>query len=257
MRVIFAACILLSACATPHPSTPSGQVLHYLRTNSDGSEGERVVVHVASPTRVEVFKGRERCTNAAYVTAQLDGAGQARHLVGGRLTRALTQEPFAWLDDEGGRLVARLGARDAQPVFDIAVAERWVLFDFDFADVIAARPRAIARGEPLGFDFPLLFNHGEGFVLENLGRVDLVPDGEERHEGVAARRYRVTGAAFGAEQGTVWFRSSDGQLLEASLPRPNHSEYRDFRLTLEKEERGLAAWQAVLADHWRGCPAAG
>jgi hypothetical protein len=252
-RAAFVAALLLQGCATPS-ARPAEPVLHYLRTNSDGSEPERVVVHVVSPTRIEVFKAKSRCTTAAYVTAQLDASGQARHLVGGRLTRALTQERFAWLDEEGGRLIARLGAPDAPPQFEIAAAGRWVLFDFDFADLAASRPREIRSGEPLAFDLPLLFDRGEGFVLENLGRLTLAPAGSEDHAGEPARRYRAHGPALGSGEGTLWFRAADGRLLEARLPIPNHGEYRDFRLRLVGEGDGAAAWRAVLAEHWRDCP---
>ena len=251
-RAILVAFLLSSCTAAP---TGGGAVLHYLRTNSDGSEPERVVVHVASPTRLEVFKARSRCTNAAYVTAELDAAGQARHLVGGRLTRGLEQESFAWLDDEGGRLLVRTGSPSAEPQFDLAVADRWVLFDFDLTDMAASPPAEVRRGEALAFDLPLLFDRGAGFALENLGGLRLEPAGSEGMSGEPALRYRAHGPALGDGEGALWFRQADGRLLEARMPIPNHGEYRDFRLRLVTEESGAAAWRAVLADHWAGCPA--
>ncbi len=255
IRAVLLVPLLLAACTTV-PAEPPEPVLHYVRSNSDGSEPERIVVHAASPTAIEVFKAKSRCTNAAYVTAELDASGQARRLVGGNVTRELTQQRFAWLNDENGQLVARLGAPDAPPQFTVPVASRWVMYDFDFADLIAARPAEIRRGEPLAFDLPLIFDHGQGFVLENLGRLTLEPAGREAHSGVDARRYRARGPALGEAEGTLWFRARDGLLLEARMPIPNHSEYRDFRLRLVGEERGPKAWRAVLAEQWRGCPAA-
>ena len=247
VRAVLVASLLLSAC-TAEPAEP---VLHYLRTNSDGSEPERVVVHVVSPTQIEVFKAKSRCTNAAYVTAELDWSGQARHLVGGRLTRELTQEPLAWLDDEGGVLVARLGERGAEPQFRVPVGPRWVQYDFDFSDLIAARPEAVREGRRLSFDLPLIFASDDGFEFRNLGNLALDYVGREGD----VQSYRAVGPALGGQTGEFRFRAADGLLLEARMPIPNHAEYRDFRLRLTKEESGADAWRAVLADHWRGCAA--
>jgi len=240
----------LTACVSVAPQ-PGGAVLHYLRTNGDGTEPERIVVHVASPTRVEVFKAKSRCTNAAFVTAELDAAGQARRLVGGRLTRQLTQEPLAWLDDEGGTLVARLGERGVEPTAHVQVADRWILFDFDFADLAAGRRETMRDGRAMSFDLPLVLAGDRGFEFRNLGVLELLPAGRNSEHVL----YRARGTALGGSEGGFMFRAADGLLLEARLPIPNHAEYRDFRLRLVDEQHGAQAWRAVLADHWAGCPA--
>lgn len=244
--------LLLFSAATP--------VLHYQRTNIDGSEPETVVVHARAPGEVEVFKAKSRCTNAAYVTARVSPAnGQVSALVGGRLGRDLGQQPFAYLEREAdGHLRARLGSRTAPPVFDIEVGERWVLYDFDFADLIAHPPAEIRRGKDLQFDLPLLLTGDEGRPsMTNRGRLLLSYLGPARHLGRAALRYRAHGAPLGSGEGWLWFDRRDGRLLEARLPLANHSEYRDFRLILTRREKGAAAWREVRSDHWRNCPAPG
>lgn len=230
-------------------------VRHYVRTNSDGSEAERVVVYAPEPGRVDVFKGRDRCTDAAYVTGRLDPlTGQAEELVGGRLTRELTQRPVAWLSrDADGRLAARLGSADAEPVFSVAVGERWVLYDFDFSDLIAHPPAEILRRESFGFELPLLLT-GDPPSFANRGEMRLTYLRDERHLGVEALRYRASGPALDGGGGVLWFDARDGRLLEARLPLANHAEYRDFQLTLTKADDGEAAWRGALAEHWADCP---
>lgn len=231
-------------------------VLHYLRTNSDGTEAERVIVYAGGPDDVRVFKGRDRCTNAAFVTAKLDPrTGQALSLTGGRLTRELTQQPFAYLTNPEGNLVARLGSRDAAPVFDIAVGRSWFLYDFDFSNWIAHPPAAIREGKDHATDMVLLLTGPGEPTLTNRGRFELTyggsgtaPDGEFLY-------YSASGAALDGQRGEMWFGAEDGRLIAARLPLANHAEYRDFAYRLIEREAGEDAWRAVLADHWAGCPA--
>lgn len=230
-------------------------VHHYRRTNGDGSEAEDIYVFVEAPDRVAVMKEKSRCTNAAYVTATLDRAtGQATALVGGRLTRDLTQQPFAWLttNGDGTKLAARIGSADAPPRFEIAARPPWHVYDFDFADMAARPPRAVGALADFSFDLPLILSRDDGFDFSNRGRLHLNGAVRVRHFGQPAIRYRASGAA-GA--GAIWFDARSGVLVEARLPLANHSEYRDFRLRLIRTRYGETAWKAALADHWRGCAA--
>jgi len=231
-------------------------VHHYHRTNGDGSEAEDIHVFVEAPDRIAVMKEKSRCTNAAYVTATLDPAtGQATRLIGGRLTRALTQQPFAWLTANGDstKLAARIGSADAPASFEIAAKPPWRVYDFDFADIAAHPPKEIGALADLSFDLPLILSRDDGFDFSNRGRLYLKGAVRVRHFGGPAIRYRASGAAG---KGTLWFDARSGVLLEARLPLANHSEYRDFRLRLVRTHYGEVAWNTALADHWRGCPPA-
>ena len=245
---------LLFALAAP--AADLRPVFHYRRTNGDGGEAEEIYVFAEAPGRIAVMKEKSRCTNAAYVTAEIDPAsGQATALVGGRLTRELTQEPFAWLTTvEGGtKLQARIGSRDAPPTYELAVTPPWRVYDFDFADMAAYPPKAIGARADFGFDLPLTLSGDDGFTFSNRGRMTLSGATPVRHFGGPAVRYRAAGAAG---KGILWFDARSGVLLEARLPLANHSEYRDFRLRLIRTHYGEASWKAKLADHWRRCAAA-
>ena len=237
-------------------SAAAAPVLHYLRTNSDGSEPEAVVVYAPSPGAVPVFKSKSQCTNAAYVTGDLDPeTGQALTLVGGRLGRDLAQQPFAWLArGEDGVLRARLGSPDAAPAFEVPVGPRWVQYDFDFSDLIAHPPAEVLRRENFAFDFPLIMMGEEGPSFVNLGQLELTFAGVAERGDEKLLTYRAAGPALGAAAGTLLFAAGDGRLVEADMPLPNHAEYRDFRLRLQKRESGADAWRNALAAHWQGCP---
>jgi len=242
---------LLFALAAP--AADLRPVFHYRRTNGDGSEAEDIHVFAEAPGRIAVMKEKSRCTNAAYVTAEIDTAtGQAKALVGGRLTRELTQQPFAWLTTaEGGtKLQARIGSRDAAPTYELAVTAPWRVYDFDFADMAAYPPKEIGARADFGFDLPLILSTDDGFSFSNRGRMRLSGATSTRHFGGPAIRYRASGAAG---NGRLWFDARSGVLLEARLPLANHGEYRDLRLRLIRTSYGEASWKAKLANHWRGC----
>jgi len=258
MRRLFTAAALssLSACATD----PTGRILHYERSDADGSQVERVSSFQTAPDAVVVYKMRSRCTNAALVTARFDlDGGQATSLVGGRLTRSGAQEPFAWLehDARSDALAVRVSSPDSPPLETAALpsAAPWRLYDFDFADFNAlARPPVRARD--LTFDLALIWPEpaDDGRMMRVPGVVRATWRSEEAHLGEPAHRYGLSGA--GMDGGDLWLAARDGVVLEVRSPLPNHPGYGAFRLRLTGRDAGDDQWRALLADHWRGCPAA-
>jgi hypothetical protein len=244
--------VVLAAALAAQPAQP---VLHYVRTNSDGSEAERVIVFAPRRGEVHVFKAVTPCTNAAYVIARTDPAsGKPTSLVGGRLTRAGTQQPFAWLGKPAGRVEARVGSPDAPPMFSVPTGKDWFLYDFDFADWIAHPPSAIAARQPFSAEMVLLLV-GDAPTMTNHGAMELTYAGEGNSGEAAFVHYRAGGPALAGQSGNLWFDAKDNALLAARLPLANHDGYRDFALSLVKREAGEAAWRATLAAHWDGCPA--
>lgn len=238
--VLIAAMIALGGCATGPAGTGGdhiGRIYSYVRSNRDGSEAERVHVYRASATRIEVAKMRERCANAAFVTADLDLArGQATRLVAGRLRPNAGHEDFGLLTyDPATRLLAaevRLPQgefRDSVTVTD----EPWHLYDYDLASLTITNQYRRDRRADFSFGLPLiLVGSGPDNFLTYLGRADARFVGEEMHEGRRALRFEVGGPAFGARGGPIWFDARDGHIVDVSWGIPNHSEYRDFALRL-------------------------
>lgn len=245
--------LVLSACAAPAYAAQDGAILHYLRSNSDGSEPEAVSVWLRPDGPIEVFKRISPCTNAALVTASFDpDSGEAVALAGGRLGRDGSQQPFAWLSmDDTRELTVRLGAPEAAPHQTMALAPGtvWRLYDFDFADWNAA-----ADGPPadlIRFELALVWPDSDP-PLSSLGLGEARWIRDEMRLGRATRRYAVTGDGFAG--GDLWLEASTGTVVEVQWAQPNHSEYRDFHLVLTGQDEGEAAWRALLASHWADCP---
>ena len=265
MRAAALLAVMLAGCATVErpPQDRIGRIYSYVRSNSDGSEAEQVHVYRASRTHIEVTKMRERCTNAAFVTADLDLArGQATRLIAGRLRPNAAHEEFGELTyDEAARrvdAVIRLPTgelRDSAAVPD----QPWHLYDYDLASLtITAQYRPDRRAD-FSFGLPLiLVGDDVGDFLTYLGRADARFVREEMHEGRRALRFEVGGPAFGARGGPLWFDAADGHILGARWGIPNHSEYRDFALRLTGvSDGGADAWRALLTAQFENCPARG
>ena len=236
-----------------------GRILIYTRANSDGSEAETVSVFRASPLRVEVIKTHERCTSAAFVSAELDPArGYAVRLAGGRLLPEGRYSEEAWLTlaSDGQRLDMRIGDPQARPTASIPIVERpWHLYDFDLATFSAAPPAAAKEGQDFAFGLALSLVRDDGLDLRWLGRVDARFEETDNVAGHRVNRYRVSGPGLPGQQGgTLWTDARDGYIVRAAFGLPNHVEYKDFTLTLTGLARGAATWQRMLKDHYRGCP---
>jgi hypothetical protein len=242
----------LAACASaPASTSPIGRFYHYVRSNQDGSLPEQIYQYRASETRLEVGKEVERCTNAAYVTAEFDPArGQGVSFTGGRLRRDLEQEPFAYLTYNAPNLHARVPQANIDQSAPVP-GEPYILYDFDLADLNARLAGRAAPRDGLRFAVVLIWPvEGAVEIFSTLNWAVARFAAEEQHLGRDARRYEVSGAL----NGQLWLDAREGHVLEARFAEPNHTEYRDFRLVLQRiDNNGAEAWRAARAAHWQGC----
>jgi len=249
-QLFLAAALLLGACASTPAQAP---LLHYVRSNQDGTMPEHIYVYVAAADRIEVGKMVRPCTNAAFVTAELDRPrGQARALVGGRLARDGAQEAFAWLsyDPETQRLHARVPPAGIDQ--DVAIAgEPWMMYDFDLADLSGLNyGRAPARVD-FRFAIALIWpEDGAEEIFRDLGYMQARFVGvEQRHERQTLR-FEVSGGLTGQ----LWLDARQGFVVEARFDQPNHTGYDNFQLVLlDVAANGAEAWQEVRAQHWENC----
>lgn len=255
----------LAACSSAPAATPVnsaetvdpvGATRIYVRSNQDGTMPERIITHRESATRVAVSKQVERCTNAAYVTADFDlTRGEASGLVGGRLTRELTQQGFATIAADLNSRVINVSVPSANITERLErVGAPWRIFDFDLADISAAMEGHPAPRSDFGFYVTLAWPEDTGGpFFTNRGRADATFVGEEQRAEHHTIRYDVRGAL----NGSLWLDAANGYVVEARFNEPNHPGYDNFALVLQSAvsgEEGRQAWRDALAAHWQGCP---
>lgn len=246
--------LLTTGCATTNEARPlaPGATLHYLRSNSDGSLPERVLVHIVSRSELAVAKMVAPCTSAALVTAQFDGAtGEALRMTGGRLGRTGQQQPQAWLifDPEERQLLVSFGGPDGAHAESLSAPPApWRMYDFDLAEFAILGPRG--PGSDFTFGLAMAWPDGEDPTMRLLGRVDAnfvaSPDSQ-------INIFTVDGPALPGG-GELRLDAANGHVVSARFQAPNHPGYTDFMLTLERIEHGEPAWRDALSAHWENCP---
>ncbi len=247
--------IMLAAAALATPSP----IFHYVRSNRDGSEPEHVVHYRPSKTGIAVYKWVEKCTTAAYVTADMsDDLQQGRVFIAGKVARDGSQARFGTLTLDP-RLLSL--AADVTPPGGSRIQVKhslrglpYLLYDFDFADLNsflqAHRPAA-----DLSFALPVIWPSDET-IFRDLGMLRARYVGAEKHLGRDTVRFdlRVDGPA--PSTGTLWVDAADYFIVEAELGLPNHMEYKDFKLRLERLEAGSqSSWDALTKSQYANCPA--
>ena len=232
-------------------------ILHYVRSNRDGSEPEHVVQYRPTRTGIAVYKWVEHCTTAAYVTAEMDeGLRAGRQFIAGKVAKDGKQVKFGTLTASGSMLVADVtppGGPHIQASHDLK-SRTFLLYDFDFADLNAFlqehRPAA-----DFAFELPVIWP-GDEKIFRGLGTLKATYRGTEKRDERDTIRFDLTVDGPKPSSGTLWVDQNEGFIVEAELGLPNHMEYRDFRLKLEKvTPGGAAAWDALTASHYANCPA--
>ena len=248
--------LIVAGCAPLPPDPPAGNlILHYVRSNQDGSEPEHVVQFRPNRTGIAVYKWVEKCTTAAYVTAEMDMAvREARRYVAGKVGPDGTQLRFGTLSLDPAVPALDLSMAGDQPLQrrHPLRSRPYLLFDFDFAELNAYLQEAGPRGE-FAFEMPVIWP-SDPKLFRDLGRLTATYEREEYHLGRRTARFvlRLDGPA--PSRGILWIDARQGFIVEALLGLPNHEEYRDFRLRLERVERGgQQAWDSLIRGHYRGC----
>ncbi|MBC2777346.1 hypothetical protein [Parasphingopyxis marina] len=237
-----------------------GRIYHYVRSNRDGTDPENVYVYRAAGNRLEVYKSRERCTSAAYVSAWVDShTGRATMIQGGRLMPNARHENFATLsfDGESNRLAVDAALPDRAVHQQVRIAEPvYHLYDFDLASLSV---QTMGLDDPrAGFSFglPLVLTQADedGRHLNHLGTAEATFVRAEDYHGTAALRFEVGGSALGANGGPLWLDADTHHVLGAEWGIPNHAGMQDFAIRLaDVQDSGESGWTRLLTQHFEGC----
>jgi hypothetical protein len=245
--------LIAAALATPSP------IFHYVRSNRDGSDPEHVVHYRPTRTGIAVYKWVEKCTTAAYVTAEMsDDLWQGRFFVAGKVAKDGSQARFGTLTLD--RRLMSLAA-DVTPPGATRIEARhslraipFLIYDFDFADLNSALQEHRPKFD-FSFALPVIWPADEN-IFRDLGMLRGHYAGPEKHDGRDTLRFDLKVEGPAPSTGTLWVDASDYYIVEAELGLPNHMEYKDFRLKLEKvEPGGREAWDALTKTQYANCPA--
>ncbi|WP_036222960.1 hypothetical protein [Maritalea myrionectae] len=234
-----------------------GTIYHYERTNQDGSLPEQVSVFYAAADAVEVYKAREKCTDAAFVHAKLDPeSGVAASITGARLLPDAQHRDFAFLTyDEAAKELSIRVELPNMPVIEKSTQVEhtpWHLYDFDFASLTIAHQAANNPKADFEFGLPLLL--ADPSLDEPLTYLGTVKASYDDKYTALSHRFSLSFVGDDAEIGQLIFNSMHGHLELAELNMPNHLGYEDFKLDLLSTQKGgEKGWTNFLTNHFAGC----
>lgn len=234
---------------------PRDKVVHYLKSNLDGSKRLVLSAHFAEPLKLEVLKVEHDGQSLALVSAELDPATltESRMQSFNALERGTPRLQMMLKSDPGSR---RLVAHVAKAEMPVAVPHLPAhIYNFDLMGFNATLPhlKNPRRDFEVGIvdpDFEFLARHFKpdggvqegGFVYK--GRATFRFIGEEKKDDVACLKYEVAGAAFGGVKGTLWVNAQDRLIERFEHALPDNPEWNSFRLVrLSSRAMDASGWR--------------
>jgi hypothetical protein len=230
---------------------PVGQVFHYLKSNIDGSNLNRICVYVASADRIESLKWHEGSTGATLVIAEMDWSKfSVRRFEAWHLDAAAAPQQRAWLqaNEAGTELdVSFLGDRKAR-----LNHWPWHSYDFDFASLSVTLPHVQDPTREITF-WRSDVVHGETMDFAEIGEVRLRPEAVESRSGYRVRRYAIAGRGLDDTTGVLWTDADTGIIGEYQIPIPDEPGYANGRLKLlGTEPMTLERWERYKEEKTKG-----
>lgn len=226
-------------------ATPTGTVLHYVKTNLDGSRPEQIAVYVAGESTVEVFKYHPGRPPAGLVTARFDWQQgsllELRSVQRRSATESLEVASFDY--DPGARTgVMRVMGQESEVRFS---HPRFSVYAFEMTDLNLLLQRRPDPTAPLEFMLVDLAYAAPVPTMYERGVVRLRYEGRDTRHGEPVWRYRLDGPGLEGAQASLWVNMAHGHIAELESPLANHPDWTSYRLRLERVSQMTAeAWAA-------------
>ncbi len=234
---------------------PRDRVVHYLKSNLDGSKRLVLSAHFAEPLKLEVLKVEHDGQSLALVSAVLNPATLTESSMQSfnALESGTPRLQMMLKSDAGSR---RLVAHVAKAEMPVAVPHLPAhIYNFDLMGFNATLPhlkdpRSDFEVGIVDPDFEFLAKRFKpdggvqegGFVYKGKATFRFV--GEEKKNDVACLKYEVGGPAFGGIKGTLWINAQDRLIERFEHAVPDNPEWQSLRLVrLSSRAMDAAGWR--------------
>lgn len=229
---------------------PAGTVLHYVKTNIDGSRPEYVSQFVASGDVLESFKFHPKLPPAGLVIAEMDWKFfAAKSLKSWRVLGKHERTLFGTLTFDAAARRAEVSlpsVRSAAETFNFKRVPIH-LYNFDFGSLNFALPHlSDPKGSfRIGVADPTFKESGP--LVEYKGEVTVTYLKDERRNRVAVRKYRIDGAGLQNRGGFIWVNRRRGWIEDMEIDLPDNPDWTSFKFKLLRVERmSRAAWEQFI-----------
>ena len=238
---------------------PSNRVVHYLKSNLDGTRPMVISIYFAAPLKLEVLKVEADGQYLALVAAEIDPASMTETLM--RSYKQLEQgTPRLQMSLRGEKQARRLVASVAKAELPVEPGHLPAhVYNFDLTGLNATLPhlKNPRRDFEVGIvdpDFQFLAKQFKpdggvqqgGMVYKGKARFRYLKD--ELLDEVPCLRYEVGGPAFQDIKGSLWINARDGLIERFEHALPDNPQWSSFKLSrIGARPMDLAGWDRFKA----------
>jgi hypothetical protein len=222
---------------------PQGTVMHYKKSQLDGSNATNVSVYMIDGEHLESLKWDEDSTIATLVKARMDWRRfSVREFQSLRLEKGKAPELRGTLEANASGTQLKVSFLNGKVVR--ITHWPWHSYDFDFASLGLTLPHLRNPEEDLIFWRTDVIFVGEGVDFAEVGGIRLHLEAKELRDSQPVRRYSIGGAGLQHRYGKLWTNASGGQLIEYQIPIGDEPGFNDVRLLLDRSQSmSPAQWE--------------
>lgn len=230
---------------------PVGTVLHYVKTNIDGTYPENVSQYIAAPFRMESFKFHPKGTRAGLVIAEMDWQNfSAKSLQSWQVFASGERKLFATIlfDGATGKAEVSIPTLKKEPEFVELKYFPVHLYNFDFGSLNFAFPHLLKPKKDfrIGVTDPTFKQ--DGALVEYKGEVTISFVAEEKRNNAAVRKYKIDGVGLQNRGGFIWVNKKHGWIEDMEIQLPDNPDWTSFKFKLIKAEKmSRDEWEKFIA----------
>lgn len=232
---------------------PAGTVLHYVKTNIDGTHPEQVSQYFASSDSMEAFKFHPKSPPAGLVIAEMDWRTfSAKSLTSWRVPgKDAERKLFGTIRFDGEAWRASVSIPAARAGTETLDLKRFPvhLYNFDLGSLNFALPHLRNPKETftIGITDPTF--RDDSPLIEYKGEATVSFLSDETRNGSAARKYRINGPGLQNRGGFIWVNKRHGWIEDMEIDLPDNPEWKSFKLKLLRvEKKSRVEWERFMAE---------
>jgi hypothetical protein len=226
-------------------------VLHYVKTNIDGTNPEYVSQYIAGASVMESFKFHPQGTRAGLVVAEMDWQTfSAKSLKSWQVFPNNERRLFGTILFDGATRKAEVSLPSVRKEPEFVELKHFPvhLYNFDFGSLNFAFPHLSKPKKDfrIGVTDPTFKQ--DGALVEYKGEVTVSYVADEKRNNAETRKYKIDGAGLKNRGGFIWVNKKRGWIEDMEIALPDNPDWTSFKFKLLKTEKmNRDEWEKFIA----------
>ena len=226
-------------------------VLHYVKTNIDGSLPEYISQYIAAPDRMESFKFHPKGTRAGLVIAEMDWRNfGAKSLKSWQVFANNERRLFGTISFDAAARKAEVSLPSIKSDAEFVDLKHFPvhLYNFDFGSLNFSFPHLAKPKKEfvIGVTDPTF--QEKGALVEYKGEVTVTYVAGEKRNKTETRKYKIDGAGLKNRGGFIWVNKKTGWIEDMEIDLPDNPDWTSFKFKLLKVEKmNRDEWEKFIA----------